>query len=368
MRDKSQTEFEERLDRLLSEYRDKLKTSDLAGALVATANGLLQLDLPRAQWNGADRVLSLPYVDAAALESSLSELLTLRAICVPLRQELPMLADVVIRVIAADESVDLRATTVQTTQAGVVFKLTEQDVDTQRALLALTATLRSRPQQAPALNARAVRVPNITLPGLIPDDAPVTERPVASAAPSPPAVSAAPGAVKPEPTRRPASTPTAIAPANCPYEERLVELETVEARLHRPDKFEVLGIHFSATEEEVVGAMQKLRELTEAGMFPDADEALLERLRRVRRRSEELGKELCDAERRHRHRKEVTNQFQLESLIDMYQGQVDTAKIRRQIPEAIAALRRLVEVQPDNSGARHELEALEAMESKSRGS
>ena len=353
MGDDSEATFEKRLDLLISEYRGKMEVCEIAGSLFATANGVLKLEEPQTSWDAESRVLAVPYRDAATLEGSLHDFLTLKATCVRVNGEIPSLADVTLRIVAGSRSVDIPARMVQNTPAGVVLKIQNVDVAVQRDLVGLPAALRSQPTAKAAVNTKAVRIPNITDPADIPSPSPT------------------PTSLVQLPTPEPASEPPPAADCGderpTPARESLrvmqirEELEVVETRARSKSHFEALGIHFTALPHEIDEAWERVSRLTALDSDEAVDDALRHRLAHVRGRCREAHDVLTNERKRQEHRKAVVDPFQIESVLDMYEKQADTAKLRREIPAAVEAYERMVELKPNDGEVRHQLAALRAL-------
>ena len=120
-------DFAQWLDVLLSRYLPEEGHVALAEELHAVANGLVTLLGPRPAWNAEAQRVDVPFRRAEELEASLEDFLTRNAICVPV-DGVPMLKEMTMRVIAADQHVDIPVRSVQKTAAGVVFQVKVSDV------------------------------------------------------------------------------------------------------------------------------------------------------------------------------------------------------------------------------------------------
>ncbi len=349
------------LDVLLSAFTDKLTMSELADLLFATANGLATRVGERPAYNAAERVLELPFTEASALEGELEALLTTRVICVEVTG-VPLLAAIGVRIVCGRESVDLAGRAVQETTAGTVIQLNPATVDTQRALLSLPAVLRSNPTEAPSVNRRAIRQPDLTDP----DIARRSRLP-----PSPPVVAAPPTPNVSDEFANPASRRVTLVmaapkrevdPADRLARSRLglnaPRIEAAVARIVDRSHFDFLSVHFSADTEAVTTAIEGLRELINQCREDDREGDLAPELDRLGHRIAAAAKALCDPPCRRKHRAQVISTFQIETAIEMYEGQATAAMLSRKVDVALDCYRRIIELDPSNGAARTNMQAL----------
>lgn len=349
--------FDEWLDVVVSRYVEHHGPMELAQRLIAAANGLVELAKPQARWDEHDEVVIVPFDRPEELEARLEEFLTLRAICVPV-EGVPMQRDISVRIAAGPVSVQIPARAIQRTAAGIVFQLSPDSPDIQRALVSLPGALRSAPPVDRALNHKVVRRPHL----LAEEEADALLS--GPTEPDPPPNEAAEPHEKRERVGEPALEPSTGESSTRPERhatEELTLLAATAARLGNESLFEVLGVHFTATGEETRAVRDRVLRAVEVVLAADPDEETAAQARRVREEIDSAARTLADPRRRSRHRDAVVYDYKIDTAISMYEQQADTAKLRRDIEAAVGAYQRLVELRPDNAEYRQQLGALEAL-------
>lgn len=383
------------LDLLLSAYRNELGEKALAEALFATANGLVSTLRDQARYDPTNNRVDIPYADAARLEGHLEDLLSTRVVCVYVDREVPMHQNLEIRIVCGGEKVVMSGRAVQVTQAGTVFKLDPADVEVQRALISLPAVLRSNPAHALVIDQKSSRAPvfidpevarrELAGPGGRAQDEP-EPMPTLEYRPDPDRSRAA---GRPHhPTPRPASLQHEMREPQEPLEPpepsepslaettegghdkiaasrlafQMPKVDGALARSGARSHFDFLNVHFSADLEMIEQARQELLTLVEQCRKDDLQGTAADRLDALESRLEQAWKVLKSTAARRKHRKEVVNEFQIETAIEMYTRQVEAAKMSRRYDVAIDCLRSIVELNPGDHDAHEQLGALRALD------
>jgi hypothetical protein len=141
---------------------------------------------------------------------------------------------------------------------------------------------------------------------------------------------------------------------------QLDALTTAQARMGTQNHFEALGLHWSAFDEEIEAAYAAVRAQydPETGEFAYIAEAR-EVLAAVVAVVEGAYAELRYPGRRAAYRNQIVDSFKIRSSIEMFEKQIDMAKMRRDIDEAIVFCKRVLELQPSNAKATHDMKLLQ---------
>jgi hypothetical protein len=140
---------------------------------------------------------------------------------------------------------------------------------------------------------------------------------------------------------------------------QLDALVTAQARINTQDHFAALGLHWSAFDEEIEAAYKAARAQydPDTGEFAYIAEAKAT-LREVVALIDRAYAELRYPGRRAAYRNQLIDSFKIRSSIEMFEKQIDMAKMRRDIDEAIVFCKRILELQPGNSKAVQDLKLL----------
>jgi hypothetical protein len=140
---------------------------------------------------------------------------------------------------------------------------------------------------------------------------------------------------------------------------QLDALTTVQARLNTQNFFEALGLHWSAYDEEIEAAYKAMRAQydPQSGEFSHISEAR-DMLAEVSSHLDRAYSELRLRHKRTAYRSQVVDAFKIRSSIEMLEKQIDMAKIRRDIDDAIVYCKRVLELQPSNAKAQQDLKLL----------
>lgn len=140
---------------------------------------------------------------------------------------------------------------------------------------------------------------------------------------------------------------------------QLDALTTAQARLGTQNLFEALGLHWSAYDEEIEAAYKNVRAQydPQSGEFSHISEAR-ETLEEVSSQLDRAYDELRLRNKRTAYRNQVVDAFKIRSSIEMFEKQIDMAKMRRDIDEAIVYCKRILELQPSNAKAQQDLKLL----------
>jgi hypothetical protein len=156
---------------------------------------------------------------------------------------------------------------------------------------------------------------------------------------------------------------TAFRPISRVQTQSVKQLDMLHARLSTTSHFEVFGLHWSAYDEEVEQRYASLTKKFDPAQFVEVkSEDVLERLEQVRARIDDAWRVLRNAKRRREHREQVVDSFKVESSIEMFEQQADTATFRRDLGEAIAFYSRILELQPERLEIREKIRQLKELE------
>lgn len=123
--------------------------------------------------------------------------------------------------------------------------------------------------------------------------------------------------------------------------------------------FEILGVHWSAYDDEVATAFEERSLLLQ--LPPDAKEEHKERLATMREKLEEARRALSSREKRKVHRDRIADSFAQQSALRIYEQKADANRVQKNIPALIESLERIVELKPSAVRAKKDLEALKRL-------
>lgn len=143
------------------------------------------------------------------------------------------------------------------------------------------------------------------------------------------------------------------------HQQRLYEQSEIEGlvqQVRTKDHFEVLGIHWSAYDEEVENAYQGL--LDKLDVPEKTRQIMHDDLQTVRRKIDEAYAVLSQYRSRKAYRDSIIDDFAQRSALQVYEKKLDTQHMRRDTPRLIDSLSRIVELDRSNEQAKRQLEAL----------
>ncbi|MFW5966510.1 MAG: hypothetical protein ACOCV2_03275 [Persicimonas sp.] len=145
------------------------------------------------------------------------------------------------------------------------------------------------------------------------------------------------------------------------------QVERLSARIESGDHFEVFGLHWTATQEDVERAYRERREELcvddrPADLGPEIDRKIDELAEALEATYEILG----DRKRRASYRDEVVGTYKQKNAIAMYEDQADAAKMRRDLPAAIDACEHILELEPGHAQAKKDIEVLKKLHEAER--
>ncbi|MBA2664071.1 MAG: J domain-containing protein [Bradymonadaceae bacterium] len=144
--------------------------------------------------------------------------------------------------------------------------------------------------------------------------------------------------------------------------QQVEQIDLMHERLLRDNHFELLNLHWSADNEEVGAAYQAvLVRFNPDDLSASTDPALLAKIAQVRVRAGEAHQVLAARPGRATYRETVIDRFAIEGAIQMFERQLETAKIRREIRAGIEVCRRIIELDPGHSEARRDLDLLRTL-------
>ena len=140
------------------------------------------------------------------------------------------------------------------------------------------------------------------------------------------------------------------------------------AKLDRSTHFDMLGVHWSAFDEEVENAYAELSErVAEESIDEDMPDEYHAKAAAVRERLDEAYEAIANGRRRANYRSRVVDEFKLRTSVQMFEKQADTAKLRRDISGAIDFYLRILELDPNHADAKRDLAMLREVQEKKNG-
>ncbi len=140
------------------------------------------------------------------------------------------------------------------------------------------------------------------------------------------------------------------------------QLEAMQARATQGNFFEVLGIHWTAHQDEVEqGYVERIESLSDDNLPDNLDEAARLKVDELLAVIDEAYEVLSDTKRRAKYRDEVVGEFEKKNALKMFEKQADTAKLRRDLGAAIDAYQRVLEIDPRHAQANKDIEVLEKL-------
>jgi hypothetical protein len=150
---------------------------------------------------------------------------------------------------------------------------------------------------------------------------------------------------------------------------RFVEqLQSMQARIQGDNSFDVLGLHWTAYQEEVDHAYEScLASLSDEELPDNLDEDALELVDQLRAQIDEAYEVLSSQKKRAAYRADIVDRFEKRNALQMFEDQADTAKLRRDLDSAIDACRRILEIDASHATARRDVEVLVKLRDAERG-
>lgn len=135
-------------------------------------------------------------------------------------------------------------------------------------------------------------------------------------------------------------------------------MELMLRRLNTENHFEILGLHWSAYDEEIERAHEEVRAKYELTKFEHLEDAQ-GKLDRVRARLDEAYEVLRRAGPRRSYRQKLVDSSEVLNSIEIFRKQAEAAQMRREIDTAITYQRRVLELHPRDPTARQRLDLLQ---------
>lgn len=145
--------------------------------------------------------------------------------------------------------------------------------------------------------------------------------------------------------------------------ERVRENITVKyLSVHKASYFEVLNIHWSSYDEVVEKAYQDLIVQFDPDKIPaELEEEVHKRVGEIRERIELAYTTLRERSSRHTYRMRIMPEYKLAHAVPLFLKQAELAERRSQWAEARDGLRRVLEIEPDNSDGTTRLKRLASL-------
>lgn len=144
------------------------------------------------------------------------------------------------------------------------------------------------------------------------------------------------------------------------HTQRLERLEAVMLRLNTQSHFEVLGLHWSAFSEEIEEAARAMLDefSLEHYQHREHEPETVARVLRIRERTREAYESLNTGKKRAQHRMQLLDDFKMRAAVEMYEKQIEAAKMRQDVEAALDYCRRILELSPQHEEARRDLRML----------
>lgn len=151
--------------------------------------------------------------------------------------------------------------------------------------------------------------------------------------------------------------------ASRPKSETSEEVDLLLGRLHkRENHYQLLTLHWSAYDDDVKRTWEALsRRLETARKELQDDPDMLAKVQQVQTACKTAFETLRTQASRAVYRATVIDEFAQVSAIETLENQIETGKIRRDIPVIIDACRRILELNPKHVAARRDLDGLSTM-------
>ncbi|MBA2664072.1 MAG: hypothetical protein H0U74_17410 [Bradymonadaceae bacterium] len=140
--------------------------------------------------------------------------------------------------------------------------------------------------------------------------------------------------------------------------QRSADIDEVYNRLQSDDYFTMMGLHWSAYDQEIQRAFHALSQRFAQSSAEDLAEAVQRKVQRIRESITEAYEAIRNPARRAKYRESLVDSYSMENAINMFKKQAETAKMRRDIDSAVDACCRIVELDPDDGDARQDLKTL----------
>lgn len=135
--------------------------------------------------------------------------------------------------------------------------------------------------------------------------------------------------------------------------ERFRENVTVKyLSVHKASYFEVLNVHWSSYDDVINKAYEELKIQFDPASVPEHLEAEVhQRVLEIRDRVESAFQVLSTREPRHAYRKRIMPEYKLAHAIPLFMKQSELAEKRRNWPESLDAIKRVLEIEPGQKDA-----------------
>lgn len=133
-------------------------------------------------------------------------------------------------------------------------------------------------------------------------------------------------------------------------------IEGLSQQVANDNHFEVLGIHWSAHQDEVERAYQELQE--KLAVDPQTRDAMSDELQRIQEKIDRAYKVLLPDRSRRAYRDKTVDDFAQRSALQVYEKKLDTQRMRQNSTKLVDSLSRIVELDPTNKKARKQLASL----------
>ncbi|GEM_PF-7039985 len=143
--------------------------------------------------------------------------------------------------------------------------------------------------------------------------------------------------------------------------EMLRDIHVKHLSVHKASYFEVINVHWSSFDEEVHQHYRWCKEkFTWSDPGIEAERTDRKKLEEIQQRLDKAYEVLKDRPSRHEYRQKIMPGYKLQHAVSIFRKQAELAKRRGQWDQAQDALRRLLEIQPDDTRANDSLEETRA--------
>lgn len=150
---------------------------------------------------------------------------------------------------------------------------------------------------------------------------------------------------------------------NTVVRERLRENITVKyLSVHKASYFEVLNVHWSSYSEVIEDAYENLVGQFDRERMPDdLEDDILEKVDEINERVEAAYAALAKRKTRHAYRTRIMPEYKLDHAIPLFLKQAELAQRRQHWEDARDAIRRVLDIDPDNDEAMRRLDRVDGI-------
>lgn len=153
--------------------------------------------------------------------------------------------------------------------------------------------------------------------------------------------------------------PSNSAPAPAPSSWQHQRFQDLRTHFQTSNPFALLRLHWSAYDEEVQRAYDELS--AQLTLPPNSTDEDRHHLATMQQQLRDAHQALTTRQRRNELRNQLVDSFSQRSSLQLYHQKADSLRIQRDIPALIEVLHRIVELDPSDARALHDLRALKGL-------